>query len=113
MFCTTLRYRLRNSTQERTFDIYLNQLRWLRKKALATKPDDLTTHENPHGGRKELTVTSCPLTSTNMPWHAHGHTYRNEEEKRNIPELQMRTHMTTDDIIRSQLESTFLRTYKN
>lgn len=25
----------------------------------------------PHGGRREPTLTSCPLTSTQAPWHMH------------------------------------------
>lgn len=29
----------------------------------------------PHGGRRELTTTSCSLNSICAPWHAYSHTY--------------------------------------
>lgn len=55
---------------------------WVR--ALATKPDTLSsvmvfldrTPWVPHGRKRELTVTSCLLTSTYMPWHVYTHTHK-------------------------------------
>lgn len=46
-------------------------LRWLSVvKELAARGDDLSLiPQNPHGRRRELSLTSCPLTSTWMQWH--------------------------------------------
>jgi hypothetical protein len=44
---------------------------------LAAKSDELSLNfKEPHGGRRELTPTSCPLTTTSVMRHTYIHTYR-------------------------------------
>jgi hypothetical protein len=43
-----------------------------------TKPEDLSLFNlrNPHGERRELTLTTCLLTSTHAPWYTCIYTHR-------------------------------------
>ena len=51
---------------------------------LAVKPDNLNLIPR-YGERREPTTTSCPLTSTYVPWHTrvhtHTHTHTHTEHK--------------------------------
>ena len=44
--------------------------------SLRNEPDNHTPHLNTRTQAAELTFTSCPLTSTRMPWHMHTPMYK-------------------------------------
>lgn len=59
----------------------------LQVKAPATNSDALSLISSTYRvGRKEMTPSSCPLTSTHAVWHGHGYTHI---------ETQLHTHTYT------------------
>lgn len=58
----------RREARERMGVYFLGPIRWFNK-VLAIKPDLLVQSLEPCGGRRDLTLTSCPLSSTCAAWH--------------------------------------------